>query len=138
MHLPVPLLHRHTSRVPTLTTKKHQSLLLDRRAEGGRQGSGGRRSENCRDSMSDSRARVVSFPFFFFFFLFSKRSEVASLPGGPKELNQACQQTKHGSVSSQRLTQYDSALLVRQEPRVPSGHQVEGGRRWPGVRECNK
>lgn len=64
MHLPASLPPEHALRVPTLALKKHQSLLLDRRAE---RSTGGMGSKSCQDSMSKNRARV-SLAFFFFFF----------------------------------------------------------------------
>lgn len=76
------------------------------------------------------RARVL-LAFFLPSFLCSKRPEVPSLPEAPEEQSQACQQTKLSSGSSELLNLHNSAVLVRRESRVPSGHQVEVGRSWP-------
>lgn len=63
VHLEACLLHSRSRRHPPPKLEKHPSLP-DRRAEGGRRGKEGRRSESCRDPRSNCRARVFLFAFF--------------------------------------------------------------------------
>lgn len=111
--------------------KKHQSSsLLDRMAEGGRWWVGDwseKQELSGLDVQKQDRVLLAFFPSFFAVkdlkFL-PYRSPQGAKPGLPTDQTQ--------QWSSELLSLHNSAVLVRRESRVPSGHQVEVGGAGPG------
>lgn len=86
--------------MPTLMLKKHQSLLLGRRAEDDRPGDGRDEKQGLLTVGTPCPIAEPESSYLPFFSLCSIRTEIASLPRVCKEWKEACQQTKHISVSS--------------------------------------
>lgn len=123
---------QRASRAPTPMPKKHLSLL-DRRAEGGRLSKVGASEPRLSEVRVIGPLCPIARPgpsCLLFLLLFEvkepklPRCLAARSPRGV-ETGLPTDQTR--SVSSRPLTPCDSASLVRQEPRVPSGPQVEEG-----------
>lgn len=113
------------SKAPTLTRKRCQAVSSPGQKGGmAGQGTEGTRSRRCQDSTFNGKARVFLFDFFFFFIVKELKLLHSSEPRG---VEPGLPQSKHGSEDTQLLTRLQSVFPVRQDPRVPSGHQEGGG-----------